>query len=188
MDAPPFIRTEGGLEACSGGISLWHRVSLMSESVSVTREISATPEVLWAMIADLPRMGGWSPENTGGRWAGRSDWCSPWSPLPWLPIETVRSRGTCWSPSSIANRAEGSRGVLHRSEFQMPNGSLNSSRTMEPASSPRRGPTSVTGGRCPFPRFFPGSRIGRRTPGMASSARWRTSLLRLSPECRSALG
>jgi uncharacterized protein YndB with AHSA1/START domain len=37
-------------------------------SVSVTREISVTPEKIWAMVSDLPRMGEWSPENRGGEW------------------------------------------------------------------------------------------------------------------------
>ena len=31
-------------------------------------DISATPETVYGMISDLPRMGEWSPENTGGRW------------------------------------------------------------------------------------------------------------------------
>jgi uncharacterized protein YndB with AHSA1/START domain len=37
-------------------------------SVSVTREIAATPERVWALVTDLPRMGEWSPENRGGTW------------------------------------------------------------------------------------------------------------------------
>ena len=37
-------------------------------SVSVTREIAAKPEKVWAMVIDLPRMGEWSPENRGGEW------------------------------------------------------------------------------------------------------------------------
>lgn len=40
----------------------------MGETVSVTREIAASPDELWAMISDLTRMGEWSPENTGARW------------------------------------------------------------------------------------------------------------------------
>ena len=42
----------------------------MSNTVSVTREIAAPPERVWAMVTDLPRMGEWSPENQGGVWAG----------------------------------------------------------------------------------------------------------------------
>ncbi len=39
----------------------------MSEE-SVSRSIAAPPEEIWSLIADLPRMGEWSNENTGGRW------------------------------------------------------------------------------------------------------------------------
>lgn len=39
------------------------------DPVSVRRDIAATPETLWSMITDLPRMGEWSPENRGGTWA-----------------------------------------------------------------------------------------------------------------------
>jgi uncharacterized protein YndB with AHSA1/START domain len=40
----------------------------MSTSVSVSRAIAAPPDRVWALVADLPRMGEWSPENTGGTW------------------------------------------------------------------------------------------------------------------------
>jgi uncharacterized protein YndB with AHSA1/START domain len=42
----------------------------MSDSVRVSREISASPEKLWAMVSDVTRMGEWSPENEGGEWLG----------------------------------------------------------------------------------------------------------------------
>jgi hypothetical protein len=32
-------------------------------------EITAPAEKVWAMVSDLPRMGEWSPENQGGKWA-----------------------------------------------------------------------------------------------------------------------
>lgn len=35
---------------------------------SVSREIAASPETVWAMVSDLPRMGEWSGENVGGTW------------------------------------------------------------------------------------------------------------------------
>jgi hypothetical protein len=38
------------------------------ERVEVERDISAAPEVVWHLVSDLPRMGEWSPENTGGEW------------------------------------------------------------------------------------------------------------------------
>jgi uncharacterized protein YndB with AHSA1/START domain len=40
----------------------------MRGDVEVTREIGATPDQLWEMVADLPRMPTWSPENE------RTDW------------------------------------------------------------------------------------------------------------------
>ena len=40
----------------------------MGESVSVSRDIDATADDLWTMVADIARMGEWSPENEGGEW------------------------------------------------------------------------------------------------------------------------
>ena len=31
-------------------------------------EISASPEAVYDLVSDLPRMGEWSPESTGGQW------------------------------------------------------------------------------------------------------------------------
>ena len=36
--------------------------------VELSRTIAATPEQLYELISDLPRMGEWSPENDGGKW------------------------------------------------------------------------------------------------------------------------
>jgi Polyketide cyclase / dehydrase and lipid transport len=33
-------------------------------------EIHASPEAVYDLISDLPRMGEWSPENIGGEWQG----------------------------------------------------------------------------------------------------------------------
>ena len=41
--------------------------------VDVTRTIAASPETVWALVSDLPRMGEWSPENEGGKWVGGAD-------------------------------------------------------------------------------------------------------------------
>lgn len=41
--------------------------------VSVSADIEATAAELYDMVSDLPRMGEWSPENTGGRWVGGAD-------------------------------------------------------------------------------------------------------------------
>ena len=40
----------------------------MSQPVSVVREVVASPEKVWSLVTDLPRMGEWSPENQGGEW------------------------------------------------------------------------------------------------------------------------
>lgn len=40
----------------------------MTEPVAVTRDIAAPAGEVWALVSDLPRMGEWSNENTGGRW------------------------------------------------------------------------------------------------------------------------
>jgi uncharacterized protein YndB with AHSA1/START domain len=40
----------------------------MVDRIEVERKIKATPEVVWALVSDLPRMGEWSPENNGGEW------------------------------------------------------------------------------------------------------------------------
>jgi len=41
----------------------------MSYPVAESREITAPAEEVWALVADLPRMGEFSPENMGGAWA-----------------------------------------------------------------------------------------------------------------------
>src|SRR5262249_29426042 len=33
-------------------------------------EINASPEAVYDLVSDLPRMGEWSPENVGGEWQG----------------------------------------------------------------------------------------------------------------------
>jgi len=38
--------------------------------VEVAIEITAPPETVWTLVADLPRMGEWSPECTGVTWKG----------------------------------------------------------------------------------------------------------------------
>ena len=34
----------------------------------VSADIAAPADKVWSLVSDLPRMGEWSPENTGGRW------------------------------------------------------------------------------------------------------------------------
>jgi hypothetical protein len=40
----------------------------MSYPTATSREISASAETVWALVSDLPNMGEFSPENTGGSW------------------------------------------------------------------------------------------------------------------------
>ncbi len=41
----------------------------MTYPTAESREIAAPAEKVWGMVSDLPRMGEWSPENSGGTWA-----------------------------------------------------------------------------------------------------------------------
>ena len=41
----------------------------MSDAQATTT-IAADPMKVYALVSDLPRMGEWSPENTGGKWMG----------------------------------------------------------------------------------------------------------------------
>ncbi len=36
--------------------------------IELSRVVGASPERLYALVSDLPRMGEWSPENNGGKW------------------------------------------------------------------------------------------------------------------------
>lgn len=56
----------------------------MTGNVTVEREIAASPEVLYALISDVTRMGEFSPENVGCRWMGKST----------APVVGARFRGT----------------------------------------------------------------------------------------------
>ena len=40
----------------------------MTDQVSVTTEIGAPAELVWSMVADVTRMGEWSPENEAAQW------------------------------------------------------------------------------------------------------------------------
>lgn len=47
-----------------------HNSEATRGAISVSREIAAPPATVWELVSDLPRMGEWSPEATGGRWKG----------------------------------------------------------------------------------------------------------------------
>src|SRR6202050_1642477 len=40
----------------------------MAYPTAASLDIAAPAERIWALVADLPRMGEWSPENAGGKW------------------------------------------------------------------------------------------------------------------------
>jgi len=44
----------------------------VSYATAVSRDIAAPAVQVWALVSDLPRMGEWSPENTGGHWVGEA--------------------------------------------------------------------------------------------------------------------
>ncbi|HVB93148.1 MAG TPA: SRPBCC family protein [Acidimicrobiales bacterium] len=41
----------------------------MTYPVAESRDIAAPAEEVWGLVSDLARMGEWSPENDGGKWA-----------------------------------------------------------------------------------------------------------------------
>jgi uncharacterized protein YndB with AHSA1/START domain len=49
----------------------------MTYDVSAVRDIAAPAAKVWAMVADLPRMGEWSPENRGGKWLNGAAGAAP---------------------------------------------------------------------------------------------------------------
>ena len=42
----------------------------MADQISVTADIAAPAELVWAMVSDVTRMGEWSPENESAKWLG----------------------------------------------------------------------------------------------------------------------
>ena len=42
----------------------------MEQPISISVDVNATPETVWNLVSDLPRMGEWSPECTGVVWKG----------------------------------------------------------------------------------------------------------------------
>lgn len=60
-------QSSGGATPYSAAVS--NNEKLVQE-VRVERTIAAPPDELWALVADVTRMGEWSPEATGARWQG----------------------------------------------------------------------------------------------------------------------
>ena len=61
----------------------------MTADVTVSREIATPAEQVWTMVADLTRMGEWSPENQGGTWLKGAD-----GPAPGVKFRGVNRNGT----------------------------------------------------------------------------------------------
>jgi hypothetical protein len=51
--------------------------AVMAQPVSATTHIDAPSQQIYDLVSDLPRMGEWSPENTGGRWLGGATAAAP---------------------------------------------------------------------------------------------------------------
>jgi uncharacterized protein YndB with AHSA1/START domain len=45
-------------------------MAAMQEQVEVSVQVDATPEEVWTLVSDLPRMGEWSPECVRCTWTG----------------------------------------------------------------------------------------------------------------------
>jgi uncharacterized protein YndB with AHSA1/START domain len=102
----------------------------VGEPVEVSIDIEAPPERVYDLVADLARMGEWSPENTGGKWldgattatkGARFRGTNRRGPLRWSTIcrvtEAERGRVIEWE-----NDAVGFKVGRWRYEFR-PNGS-----------------------------------------------------------------
>lgn len=72
-----------------------------SRTVRSSIDIAAPPERIWALISDLPAMGRFSPENTGGVWQ-RGD-----GPVPGAVFRGTNAQGRRrWSTRCTVTRAE----------------------------------------------------------------------------------
>ena len=70
-------------------------------SVSRSVDVAAPAERVWALVSDLPGMGRFSPENTGGRWSGST------GPTVGAVFRgTNRSGARRWSTRSVVTRCE----------------------------------------------------------------------------------
>ena len=76
-------------------------------SISDSMDINAAPDVVFSTVSDLPQMGRFSPENTGGSWlnapsarvGARFKGTNANGPKTWTTTATVT---TCDAPSSFA--------------------------------------------------------------------------------------
>ena len=61
-------------------------------------EIHASPEAVYDLVSDLPRMGEWSPENIGGEWQGGGRGQVGDRYIGHNRTASARGRCRCWSP------------------------------------------------------------------------------------------
>jgi hypothetical protein len=70
--------------------------------IEVSRVIAASPETLYDIVSDLPRMGDLSPENTGGMWVNGAT-----APDVGAEFRGTNSRGDKhWATTAIVERAD----------------------------------------------------------------------------------
>ena len=81
----------------------------MSE-IEVCRVIAASPETLYDVVSDLPKMGALSPENTGGMWVNGAT-----GPEVGAQFRGTNSRGTKhWATTAVVERADRGREFAFR--------------------------------------------------------------------------
>jgi uncharacterized protein YndB with AHSA1/START domain len=82
----------------------------MADQVSVTTEIHAPADRVWAMVADLPRMKEWSPENDGVVWRKGAT-----SAVPGATFSGTNSQGRkSWETAGMIVEAEPGRVLSFR--------------------------------------------------------------------------
>jgi len=82
----------------------------MADQVSVTTEIAAPAEQVWGMVADVTRMGEWSPENEGATWLRGAT-----GPTPGATFRGRNRNGTkTWSTAGAIVDAEPGRLLTFR--------------------------------------------------------------------------
>ena len=74
----------------------------MTEQIRVERTIRAEAAELYDLVSDLPRMGEWSPENTGGRWVNGAE-----GPVVGARFKGSNRKGVAkWSTDVVVTVAE----------------------------------------------------------------------------------
>ena len=116
----------------------------MSGAIEESIDIDAPPERLYDMVADLSRMGEWSPENRGGKWVGGAAGAAEGARFKarnrrgWRRWSTVAHIVTANPPKEVAweSRAFGLKIALWRYRFE-PNS--NGGTTVTESTEDRRG-------------------------------------------------